>query len=114
MREEATFVVGRGQRNLSGGGGIPCWAWADTEEAGDEGGGRVGVERRRLSDGSNKRRKWTRAEEVSIWRRRQAGEETRAKAADGRGTRSRLSGAGRRGEYGTAGGCNCRGGESRQ
>ena len=64
--EEATFVVARGMRHLSGGGSIPCRAWAETEEAGEEGGGRGGVEGRRLSGGSNKRRKWARAEEVSI------------------------------------------------
>ena len=58
--------------HLSGGGGIPCRA---AEEAGEEGGGRAGVEGRR------------RAEEVSIRRRRQAGEATRAEAADGRGMR---------------------------
>ena len=42
--EEATFIVGRGHRHLSGGGGIPCRAWAETEEAGEEGDGRAGVE----------------------------------------------------------------------
>ena len=46
--------------HLSGGGGIPCRA--ETEEAGEEGGGRAGVEGRR------------RAEEVSM-----------AEATDGRG-----------------------------